>query len=74
MSWWASVSPKDDGNDGISRRQDGYVCWRGEFGEVKVVRPGRRPKFSNPGGERDQVPNLDGSDDGRRGREDHDTS
>ena len=51
----ASVPPEDNRNDGVSRRQDGYVCWGGEFGEVKVVGPGRGPKLGNLGREGDYV-------------------
>ena len=71
LGWRASVSPEDNRDDGVSRRQDSYVRWRGELGEVKVVGPGRGPKLRNLGRKGDHVTDFNRPKDGGRGREDH---
>ena len=74
LSRRAPVSPEDDRRDGFSVRQDIYVCWRGECGEVEVIGCRRGPKLGNLGRERDRVANFNRSEVGGRGREDHDTN
>ena len=65
LGWGASVSPKDNWNDAVSRRHDSYVRRRGEFGEVKIVGSGRGPKLGNFGIEGDQITDFHGAEDGR---------
>lgn len=62
MNWWASVSPEDNENDAISRRQDSHFCGGDELGWVEVVRPG--PILGNLGREGDQIIDLDGAEGG----------
>jgi len=61
VGWGASVLPKDNRDDGVSRRQYSYVCWKAEFGEVKVVESGCGPKLGNPGIKRDKVTDFHGA-------------
>lgn len=69
----ASVFPKDNGNNGIPGRKDSYVCWRDEFGEMKVVGSGSGPKLGNLGVKGYQITDFDGAEDSGRGRENHNT-